>query len=165
MSSGNGVQQSPTPRGKPCALIPCSLQRISRFIWTTDTRKAGWAGFLIAFKYQMLFVVSYQKMMPIFYRERRLLSILFILRNKSLFKFVSMNFCRTVAMKFLPLMSLGICICGAVEGKWEKEEIGYHFLSLFWSFLSLFQMYKENVLKWWDTLFAYKLSKAPCSHV
>lgn len=94
-------------------------------------RKAGWAGFLIAFKYQMLFVVSYQKIRPIFYRERRLLSILFILRNKSLFKFVSMNFCRTVATKFLPLMSLGVCICRAGEGKWENEEIGYHFFSLF----------------------------------
>lgn len=67
--------------------------------------------------------------MPNFSRERRLLPILFILRKKSLS--FSMDFCSTVAMQFVALISLEVCICGAGEAKWEKEEIGYHFLSLF----------------------------------
>lgn len=39
-----------------------------------------------------------------------------------------MDFCSTVAMQFVVLISLEVCICGAGEAKWEKEEIGYHFL-------------------------------------
>lgn len=63
--------------------------------------------------------------MPNISREISLLSVLFILRNKSQFKFVTTDICSTAVMKFVPLISLEVCIYSAGEGKWEKEEIGY----------------------------------------
>lgn len=124
----------------------------SKPIYLNYRQEKGWLGWVLnSFYIPNAFCgfvsVNDAKFFP---RKRWLLSVLFILRNKSFF--VSTDFCSTVVMKFIPLTSLQVCIRGAGKGKWEKEEIGYHFLSLFWSFLSLLQMCKENLLKWWDIL-------------
>lgn len=104
-------------------------------------------------------------MMPNFSRERRLLSVLFILRNKSLFKFVSTEFCSTVAMKFVPLISLEVCICGGRRGETGKRRNGLSFFIIILKFPFTFSNVQRKSLEVVRNTFAYKLSEAPWSNI